>query len=63
MREPFMYGLKQLRLWWTQSRMVTQHELNLLYEPADFKLAERNGQLMASVLLGLTFSTGQHKST
>jgi len=58
MREPFVYALSRLKLWWRQSHMVTQHELNQLYEPSQFMLAERNGQLLASVLLGVTFSTG-----
>eukprot|EP00959_Pyramimonas_sp_CCMP1952_P270024 5645207-Pyramimonas_sp.AAC.1 len=58
MREPFMYMLSRLKLRRLQSKIVTQHELDQLYEPFEFRLAERNGQLLASVLLGLAFSTG-----
>mmetsp|Transcript_43402 Transcript_43402/g.82788 ORF Transcript_43402/g.82788 Transcript_43402/m.82788 type:complete len:1135 (-) Transcript_43402:160-3564(-) len=58
LRWPIMYLIQCANVWMFWKRAVTQHELNLLLEPPTFSLAERTGQLMCAMILGLLFSTG-----
>ncbi|KAK3259870.1 hypothetical protein CYMTET_31148, partial [Cymbomonas tetramitiformis] len=58
LREPIMAGMGWLRARLCTPFRRTQESLNKLWEPPEFLLAERTGQMMSAVFLSLLFCAG-----